>query len=170
MWFNVGKIVNTHGLNGEVRVISITDFKEERFKVGSILYLFVPNQSEPTQLVVKSHRVHKNFDLLTFEGYNSINEVEKWKNGILKVSEEQLGQLEEGEFYFHEIVGCQVLTTNNELVGVVKEILTPGANDVWVVKGEKGKEYLIPYIDPIVKQINVSEKRIIIEPMEGLLS
>ncbi|MGV3465755.1 MAG: ribosome maturation factor RimM [Heyndrickxia sp.] len=170
MWFNVGKIVNTHGLNGEVRVISITDFKEERFKVGSILYLFVPNQSEPIQLVVKSHRVHKNFDLLTFEGYTNINEVEKWKNGILKVSEEQLGKLEEGEFYFHEIVGCQVLTTNNELVGVVKEILTPGANDVWVVKGEKGKEYLIPYIEPIVKQINVSEKRIIIEPMEGLLS
>jgi len=108
--------------------------------------------------------------LLTFEGYNSINEVEKWKNGILKVSKEQLGELEEGEFYFHEIVGCKVFTTNNELVGVVKEILTPGANDVWVVKGDKGKEYLIPYIEPIVKQINVMEKRIIIEPMEGLLS
>lgn len=170
MWFNVGKIVNTHGLNGEVRVISITDFKEERFKIGSILYLFITEQSKPIELVVKSHRIHKNFDLLTFEGYTNINEVEKWKNGILKVSKEQLGELNEGEFYFHEIVGCQVLTTGNELVGVVKEILTPGANDVWVVKGEKGKEYLIPYIEPIVKHINVPEKRIIIEPMEGLLS
>ncbi|KQL54654.1 16S rRNA processing protein RimM [Heyndrickxia shackletonii] len=170
MWFNVGKIVNTHGLNGEVRVISITDFKEERFKIGSILYLFITEQSKPIELVVKSHRIHKNFDLLTFEGYTNINEVEKWKNGILKVSKEQLGKLDEGEFYFHEIVGCQVLTTSNELVGVVKEILTPGANDVWVVKGEKGKEYLIPYIEPIVKHINVQEKRIIIEPMEGLLS
>ncbi|MBS4172493.1 ribosome maturation factor RimM [Bacillus sp. FJAT-49736] len=169
MWFNVGKIVNTHGLNGEVRVISITDFKEERFKKGNTLYLFLNGQSQPMELVVKSHRIHKNFDLLTFEGFNNINDVEKWKEGILKVSEEQLGELEEGEFYFHEIVGCQVFTIDNTLLGVVKEILTPGANDVWVVKGEKGKEFLIPYIKPVVKQINVQEKRIIIEPMEGLL-
>lgn len=170
MWFNVGKIVNTHGLDGEVRVIAITDFREERFKIGNTLNLFIYENAQPISLKVKSHRIHKNFDLLTFEGYNDINEVEKWKNGILKVSNDQLGELNEGEFYFHEIVGCNVVTTTNEVIGVVAEILTPGANDVWVVKGENGKEYLIPYIEDVVKQIDVVERRIIIEPMEGLLS
>lgn len=168
-WFNVGKIVNTHGLHGEVRVISKTDFPEERYQKGNILYLF-ENEKDPLQLTIKSHRTHKNFDLLTFEGYENINKVEKWKNSLLKISEEQLTSLDEGEYYFHEIVGCKVFTIEGEEIGVVKEILTPGANDVWVVKGIKGKEHLIPYIDEIVKSVNVQEKSITIEPMEGLLS
>src|SRR5690606_36071204 len=99
---------------------------------------------EPIPLTVKSWRTHKNFDLLSFEGYNSINDVEKWKGGILKVSEEQLNSLDEDEYYFHEIIGCKVLLPNDEEIGKVTEILTPGANDVWVVKG-KGKTYYIPY-------------------------
>ncbi|MED3650006.1 ribosome maturation factor RimM [Heyndrickxia sporothermodurans] len=168
-WFNVGKIVNTHGLNGEVRVISKTDFSEERYQKGNTLYLFLNNQ-EPVQLTIKNHRTHKNFDLLQFEGYENINIVEKWKNGLLKISEEQLTNLDEGEYYFHEIIGCKVITLDGEEIGIVKEILTPGANDVWVVKGKDKKEHLIPYIDDIIKNVNIEEKVITIDPMEGLLS
>ena len=95
-WFNVGKIVNTHGIKGEVRVISKTDFPDERYKKGNALFLFMPDKDEPIELIVKSHRVHKNFDLLTFEGYDNVNQVEKFKGGILKVPENQLGSLDEG--------------------------------------------------------------------------
>ncbi|MBS4193961.1 ribosome maturation factor RimM [Lederbergia citri] len=168
-WFNVGKIVNTHGIKGEVRVISKTDFPEERYSPGSTLYLFLPKTKEPIELIVKSHRTHKNFDLLTFENYFNINDVEPFKDGILKVSEEQLNDLSEGEYYFYEIIGCTVVTEDEEEIGVVKEILTPGANDVWVVKGKDGKELLIPYIDDVVIDISVENKRIIINPIEGLL-
>lgn len=169
-WFNVGKIVNTQGIKGEVRVISTTDFPEKRYKAGNRLFLFLPNQTAPVELTVKSHRKHKNFDLLLFEGYENINDVEKFRNGILKVDETQLGTLDEGEFYFHEIIGCLVFTKDGAEVGEVKEILTPGANDVWVVKGKDGKEHLIPYIDEIVKKVDSKEKIILIDPMEGLLS
>lgn len=169
-WFNVGKIVNTQGIKGEVRVISTTDFPEERYKAGNQLMLFMPNDKTPIELTVKSHRKHKNFDLLLFEGYENINEVEKFRNGILKVSESQLSALDEGEFYFHEIIGCLVFTKDGAEIGKVKEILTPGANDVWVVKGKNGKEYLIPYIDEVVKKVDIKEGIILIDPMEGLLS
>ncbi|MED3624249.1 ribosome maturation factor RimM [Neobacillus thermocopriae] len=169
-WFNVGKIVNTHGIKGEVRVISRTDFPEERYKVGNKLYLFLPNEAQPIELTVKSHRTHKNFDLLVFEGYENINLVEKFRDGILKVPESQLKELEEDEFYFHEIIGCLVKTTQGEVIGKITEILTPGANDVWVVKGENGKDILIPYIHDVVKEVDVQEKMVLIEPMEGLLS
>lgn len=169
-WFNVGKIVNTHGIKGEVRVISRTDFQEERYAKGSKLYLFMPDSKEPVELIVASHRVHKNFDLLTFEGYPNVNDVEAMKGGILKIHENQLTELEEDEFYFHEIIGCLVFTTKGEEIGQVKEILTPGANDVWVVKDkEGGKDILIPYIEQIVKKVDVKEKLVLIEPMEGLL-
>jgi 16S rRNA processing protein RimM len=169
-WFNVGKIVNTHGIRGEVRVISRTDFADERYKVGNTLYLFLDEKKEPLELKVASHRNHKNFDLLTFEGMENINHVEKLKGGILRVPESQLSPLEENEFYFHEIIGCNVFTLEGEEIGQIKEILTPGANDVWVIKGKNGKEILIPYIDQVVKQVDVKNKKVVIDPMEGLLS
>ncbi|MHC0037189.1 ribosome maturation factor RimM [Pseudoneobacillus sp. C159] len=169
-WFNVGKIVNTHGIRGEVRVISRTDFANERYKVGNTLYLFLDEKNDPLELKVASHRNHKNFDLLTFEGHENINHVEKFKGGILRIPESQLSTLEENEFYFHEIIGCEVFTLEGEEIGKIKEILTPGANDVWVIKNKSGKEILIPYIEQVVKEIDVKNKKVLIDPMEGLLS
>jgi 16S rRNA processing protein RimM len=169
-WFNVGKIVNTHGINGELRVISRTDFADERYKKGNSLFLFMSDKDEPIELIVQSHRVHKNFDLLTFAGYDNVNQVEKFKGGLLKVPENQLGGLAKDEYYFHEIIGCLVVTDQGEEIGIVKEILTPGANDVWVISGKGGKEQLIPYIEEVVKEIDVSAKTIVITPLEGLLS
>ncbi|WP_066318511.1 ribosome maturation factor RimM [Bacillus sp. FJAT-29814] len=169
-WFNVGKIVNTHGIRGEVRVVSRTDFPDQRYKTGNKLYLFLPKADEPLELTVKGHRTHKNFDLLMFEGYENINLVEKFRDGILKVPQSQLAELEEDEFYYHEIIGCLVATTKGEELGKITDILSPGANDVWVVKGKGGKEILIPYIEDVVKKVDVKEKVVLIEPMEGLLS
>ena len=168
-WFNVGKIVNTHGVQGEVRVISKTDFADERYKIGNTLFLFQEGQVSPLELKITSHRKHKNIDLLKFEGYYNINQVEPFKGSVLKVPESQLAELEENEYYFHEIIGCEVSTVEGEVIGTVKEILTPGANDVWVIQAKKGKDILIPYIDEIVKEIHVPTKKIIIDPMEGLL-
>ncbi|PLT30085.1 ribosome maturation factor RimM [Peribacillus deserti] len=168
-WFNVGKIVNTHGIRGEVRVISKTDFAEERYKSGNKLYFFAEKSKEPMELTVKSHRTHKNFDLLTFEEFNNVNQVESLKGGLLKVPESQLHDLEEGEFYYHQIIGCMVSTLEGEEIGKISEVLAPGANDVWVVRGKRGKDILIPYIDEIVKEIDIDNKQIKILPMEGLL-
>ncbi|WP_210609910.1 ribosome maturation factor RimM [Priestia flexa] len=168
-WFKVGKIVNTHGIKGEVRIISTTDFAEERYEVGNKLYLFQEKQVEPVEVIVATHRKHKNFDLVSFEGYPNVNDVEKFKNSMVKVSEDQLSELEDGEFYFHEIIGCIVKTDEGQELGKIKEILTPGANDVWVIKGKGGKEILIPYIEEVVQEINIEKKEIMITVMEGLL-
>ncbi|SDJ72867.1 ribosome maturation factor RimM [Sediminibacillus albus] len=166
--FNVGKVINTHGIRGEVKVLRITDF-EERFAEGRQLYWTGEDQTDPVTLVVDGHRRHKNFDLLHFEGYDSINDVEKLKNGMLKVTEDQLTPLEEGEFYYHEIIGCGVHLSSGEHLGVIKEILSPGANDVWVVQRKGQKDLLIPYIEDVVKEINIDNSKVVIEPMEGLL-
>lgn len=169
-WYNVGKIVNTHGIWGEVRVISSTDFAEERFEVGSELGLFKADGSKPIIVKIASHRKHKNFDLLTFEGYSLLKDVEVFKNATLKVAEKHLTELEENEFYFHEIIGCTVESTEGEMIGVVTDILQTGANDVWEVKPEKGKMQYIPYIEDVVKSVDIPNKKIVIEVLEGLLS
>ncbi|WP_430785975.1 ribosome maturation factor RimM [Virgibacillus flavescens] len=165
--YNVGKIVNTHGIKGEVKVHRISDF-DERFEVGETL-LLERESDQPLQLEISSHRIHKGFDLLTFKGLNNINEVEHFKGSYLKITEDQLTDLEENEFYYHEIIGCNVFNDKQEKLGIIKEILSPGANDVWVIKQEKGKDLLIPYIDDVVKEIDINEKKIVIEPLEGLL-
>ena len=106
---------------------------------------------------------------MTFEGYHNVNDVEPFRDGILKITESQLTDLDEGEFYFHEIIGCTVYTDQGEEVGTIHEILAPGANDVWVVKDSRGKDVLIPYIEQIVKEVDIEAQKVIITPMEGLL-
>ncbi|AYC29220.1 ribosome maturation factor RimM [Paenisporosarcina cavernae] len=168
-WYNVGKIVNTHGIRGEVRVISSTDFPEERFAVGSKLGLFKKTDKKPLPLIVASHRKHKNFDLLTFEGFSTIEMVEGFRDGILKVSENQLEELEDNAFYFHEIIGCKVIDLDGNDIGEVQEILQTGANDVWAIKNSAGKMHYIPYIEDVVKEVNIEEQVIKIDALDGLL-
>ncbi|WP_042144875.1 ribosome maturation factor RimM [Paucisalibacillus sp. EB02] len=165
--FTVGKIINTHGIRGDVKVLRVSDF-EERFDLGNTLYL-VTADKVVTELIIDGHRIHKGFDLVHFKGLNNINDVEHFKGSSLKIPESQLSELGENEYYYHEIIGCEVFTSDGNSLGLVKEILSPGANDVWVVKPSKGKDILVPYIEDVVIDINVEGKRIIIEPMEGLL-
>lgn len=169
-WLNVGKIVNTHGIQGEVRVISRTDFPEQRYAKGNELVIFDKNNKTIT-VKVQSWRQHKQFDLLTFEGYGNVNDVEKYKNTLLKVDASGLDdKLAEDEFYYRDIVGLRVVTDDGREVGKVVEILSPGANDVWVVRPtDKGKDILIPYIDQVIKKVDLETELITITPMEGLL-
>lgn len=170
-WYNVGKLVNTHGIRGEVRVISQTDFPEERFAVGTELAIFEKDAKRPMKLVkVASSRPHKNFILLTFEGHPFFHDVEPLKGTELKIHEKYLEELGDDDFYFHEIVGCKVFDTEDNEIGDITEIFQTGANDVWAIKGVNGKMHYIPVIADVVKEVDVDEKRIVIELMEGLLS
>ncbi|WP_163536774.1 ribosome maturation factor RimM [Gracilibacillus sp. YIM 98692] len=167
-YLRVGKIINTHGIKGEVKVLRITDFAD-RFEPGSTLWVDKKQSNELIKVTVDGHRRHKGFDLVHFQSLDNINEVESWKGSELLIKREQLEPLEENEYYYHEIIGCHVYTTEPLYVGKVIEILAPGANDVWVVEDENGSEHLIPYIEPVVQTIDIEKSNIIIEPMEGLL-
>jgi 16S rRNA processing protein RimM len=168
-WFTVGKIVNTHGIRGEIKVLSQTDFPEDRFKPGSRLSLIDPSGAEKMVVEVASSRANKNVYVLKLKGWDDINESEKYKNWFLKVSEEQLIDLPEDEYYYYEIIGCTVVTVEDQLLGEITEILSPGANDVWVVQPPQGKPVYIPYIEDVVKQVDVANKKVVVELMEGLL-
>ena len=118
-YYNVGKIVNTQGLQGEMRVLSVTDFVEERFKKGSKLAVFDDKDNFLIDVEIASHRKQKNFDIIKFKGMYHINDIEKYKGCTLKVAEKNLSELEDGEFYYHEIIGLDVYE-NDILVGQVK--------------------------------------------------
>lgn len=166
-YFNVGKIVNTQGLQGELRVLSVSDFTEERFQKGNLLALFDEKDQFVKDVEIVNHRIQKNFDIVKFKDMNHINVVEKFKGYTLKISEDKLTDLDEDEFYYHEIIGLDVYE-DDVLIGTVKEILQPGANDVWVVQRKGKKELLLPYIPPVILNVDLEENRVDVDIMEGL--
>jgi 16S rRNA processing protein RimM len=167
--YTVGKVVNTHGIKGEVKVITQTDFPDVRFAKGSSLLLFDPQPATTVAVAVEHARQHKNSYIVKFAGLDHINEVEKYKGWLLKVTEQDLVPLAEDEYYYHEIVGCTVTTEDGDELGQISEVLSPGANDVWVVNRPKGKPVLIPVIDDVVLDVDISRKMVQIRLMEGLL-
>lgn len=170
-YYLVGKIVNTQALRGEVRVMATTDFPEERFKIGATLAIFNGNKLVET-VEVDGHRLHKNFNLLHFKGKDNINDVEKFKGFDLKVAgtEREADELDENEFYYDDIIGLEVYTTDEIYLGKVREITSLPSNDVWAIqRPNKGKDILIPYIEDIVLEIDLDGNRVVIEPMDGLI-
>lgn len=168
-YFKVGTIVNTHGIRGEVKILAITDFADERFKKGAELQVETKDGFVPFK--VQSSRLHKNMWLVLFEGVNNINDIEKYKTHDVYVyvygdARETLG---DDEYYYDEIIDSRVFDLDGNDIGVVSEIMTTGANDVWVVQRPGQKDALIPMIDDVVKDVDVDNKRITIDALEGLL-
>jgi 16S rRNA processing protein RimM len=166
-YFNVGKIVNTQGLQGEIRVLSVTDFADERFKKGMKLALYDDKDHLVMDVEIASHRKQKNFDIIKFKGFYHINDVEKFKGFSLKVAEDYLTDLSEGEYYYHEIIGLDVYE-DGTLIGRIKEILQPGANDVWVVNRKGKRDLLLPYIPSVILNVDIEKNRVDVEILEGL--
>jgi len=170
-WLTVGKIVNTHGIRGELKVLSRTDFGDVRFAPGSTLLLRDDERGISVDVKITGSRLNKNMYIIKLEGFNDINEVEKFKGASLLVAEEQLDELEEGEYYYYEIIGCEVVTEEGEQLGTITEILSPGANDVWVIDRPKGagKQILLPVIDDVLLSVDVERKLVTVRLMEGLI-
>lgn len=163
----VGKIVGTHGIKGEVKVKSDTSFKDERYKKGSILYLDFQNKKE--QIKIDSHREHKNMDLITFNGYNNINDILKYVGCDVLVKKEDLKELEDGEYYYDDLIGLMAFETSGKKIGEVIDINEVPQGIILVIEKEDGKRALVPFVPYFIKDVDLEEEKIIIEPIEGLL-
>lgn len=169
-YYRIGRIVNTFGIRGQLKVIADTDFAEERFSSGQKLVI-LKDDAFVKEVVVANAQLHKGTYLVSFEEYNNINQVEAFKGCWLVISADDQQELPEDEFYHHQIIGLKVLTTEGKHLGTIKEILQLGSNDVWVVKRPeaKKKDALIPYISQVVQQVNLEKGEVLIELMEGLI-
>src|SRR5699024_9565284 len=159
----IGKLVNFHGVKGEVKILSDSDFLKERFVPG--VNVSIKGQS----YTIKSYRTHKNFHLLTFEGVSNMNAIFDLKGEDVFIDEgsDDLS-LDEHEFHVKDIIGLTVINLeDNKELGKVTDVMFTGVNDVCVIEGDK--EYLIPYIEPVVKTVDLHAGIVEITPLEGLL-
>ena len=165
-FYHVGKIVTTHGIRGEVKVMVTTDFPAERFATGSQLQILT--KQGPLAVTVERAREHKGMEIIKFAEFDNINQVQAFRDCFLAVSEEDQADLEEGQYYYHQIIGLTVVTTEGRELGKIKEILAPGANDVWVVARKQQSDLLLPVINDVVKKVDLAAGRVEVELMEGL--
>lgn len=161
----VGRILNTFGIKGELKVEIITDFPEERFQKGNVLSVDYEGQS--VSLKIKQVRYHKNNALLLFEGYEDINLVEKFKGLDLFISMKYVEPLDDG-YYTFELIDLNVYL-NGKQVGLVTEVESYPAQSVLRVKTMEGKTFLVPFVDAFVEEMDLENKRIDIRNVEGLV-
>lgn len=152
----IGNLVNTHGIKGEVRIISDFKYKEIVFKKDSYLYI------NKDKLKINTYRVHKNYNMITFEGINNINDVLKYKGERVYI--------DESEFSFpsvlsEKLVGCEVY--GDTFLGKIEEVLKTPAQEILIVKNDKGS-FQVPYVDFFIKEIK--DNKIYINVIEGLLN
>ena len=163
MQLSIGKIVNTHGIRGELKVLPNTDSIEERFVIGN--EVMVQFGKKLITFEIDSVRSHKGCILVTFKGLHDINEVEKYKGLDLLI---EVDGSEDDDYYYYELVGCEVYY-KDELVGVVSEILETEAHEILRIKREGLSDALIPYVERFILDVDVDTNRIEIDVIEGML-
>ncbi|WP_039316998.1 ribosome maturation factor RimM [Clostridium baratii] len=155
-FFRVGKIVNTHGLKGEVKVMPETSDVNNYKRYGTVFIDGVERE-------IQSVKFQKDRVILKLEGIDSIEEAEKFKNKLIQVPREREPELPEDTFYVRDLIGIHVYDTEGKDLGAIYDVIETKNNDVYWIR--KPKELLIPVLKEIVLEINLDEEKIIIRPV-----
>ena len=159
-YLEAGKIVNTHGIAGEVKIMTWADDPDFLLNFKT-LYL------DGKPIHIRSARVHKNAVLMKLDGVDDINEAMRLKNKVVSIDRED-ATLEEGSFFLADLYGLEVRDADSgEVLGTISDVLTPPANNVYIVKGTK-REYMIPAVPEFIVETNVDEGYLLVHLIEGM--
>lgn len=164
-FFQVGIITSTHGLKGEVKVFPTTD-DSKRFK--ALKKVIIDGKKERLEVKIQSVRFFKNMVILKFEGYDTINEVEKFRQSPLLVERKDAVPLKKDEYFISDMIGMRVVSDEDEELGILKDVLQTGANDVYIIKNDHGGELLLPAIKECILSVNIEEAVMLVHVMDGL--
>jgi 16S rRNA processing protein RimM len=160
----VGKLRRPHGIHGEMIMNVMTDFPE-RLKMGMIV--FVGEEHQPMQ--IRSLRGHQQGLLVGFQSLLSPEAVGLLRNNLVYVKVSNLPALPEGEYYHHQVIGLRVVDESGTDLGRVSDVMSTGANDVFIVHQEDGNEFLLPVVDSMVLNIDIKKGEICARPLPGLI-
>ncbi len=162
----IGQIVNTFGIKGMVKVKPFTD-DIKRF--DELKTVYVEKNSNQTEYEIEEVKYHKGMVLIKFKGIDKVEQAEMLRNSYLTVSRDSVEKLEEGRYYIVDLLGLEVYTDEQILLGTLEDIFNTGSNDIYVVKDKQGKQILLPAIQDVVKQIDIENKKIIVHLLPGLI-
>ena len=163
--FRVGVITQPHGVRGEMKVFPTTDDPRRFEDLDTVI---LDTGKEKRNLTIQSVKYQKNLVILKCKEVNDRNEVELLRKAELYVTRDQAVELEEGEYFIADLLGCKVVSDEGEDLGVLDDVLQTGANDVYSVKKKGEKELLIPVIPQCVLNVDIEKKEILVHLLEGL--
>lgn len=164
--FQVGVITTTHGVRGEVKVFPTTD-DVKRFK--RLKKVILDTGKEEKILEVEGARFMKNLVLLKFKGYDSINDIEKYKGCSLYVTREDAVRLRKDEYFVADLIGMEVFLEDGSAFGKLTDVMTTGANDVYVITIADRREILVPAIKDCILSVDLEAGRMEIHLLPGLM-
>lgn len=162
----VGVISSTHGIKGEVKVFPTTD-DVNRFK--KLKEVILDTGKEQLHLEIQNVKYFKQFVILKFKGIEHINEVEQYKGKSLLVDRDHAVKLVKDEYFIADMIGMSVFTDDGEAFGILKDVMETGANDVYVIETADQREVLVPAIKQCIIHVDISEQKMVIHLMEGLV-
>lgn len=165
-YFEIGQIVNTFGIKGIVKINPFTDDISKFEKLNSIL---VEKKGNLIEMQIEEVKYSKNQVLLKLKGIETIDEAEKYRNCYIKLPREKEEKLPENTYYIADLIGLEVSTEEGELLGKVEDIYNSGANDIYVIKNEIGKQILLPAIKEVIKKIDLEQEKITVHLLKGLI-
>ena len=155
----IGKVVSTHGIKGEIRILSDFPYKDKVFVINNKIII------DDKEYIIKSYRVHKGYDMVTLDGFNNINDVLFLLKSNVYISEELLN-LDDDEILDDELITFKVLTKDGK-EGIIKEIFKASSTNK-ILRVMFDKEVLIPMNSPMIKKIDKGNKEVIVELIEGM--
>ena len=161
----IGQIVNTRGLKGEIKINSFSEDKHRFEKISTIL---IKNKTAFTEYEIEKVTYSKNQVILKLKGIDYIDYAEKLKNLYVYVKKTDLEKLPDGVYYIADLIGVNVYTEKGEFIGKVDDILKTKANDVYVVRNDLGVLKYLPGIPDVIKKIDLPNEKIIVNLLEGL--
>lgn len=164
IYLAIGYLRRPHGVQGEIIMDLHTDFPE-RIKSGRKVYIGEKYEA----FTIGSARVHGNGLLVKLRGFDSPETAGRFRNQWVYVKSTEVPALPEGQHYKHELIGLTVMTDNGDKLGILNEVLETGANDVYVVVKEDGKDILLPAIPDVILEVNMNDKVVKVHIIDGLL-
>ena len=164
--FEIGQIVNTFGIKGEAKVVPFTD---DITRFDDLKKVYVKTKKTETLYKVESVRYHKNMVLMKLKGIDNPEDANLLRQSYLLVDRENEEPLEEGVYYIVDLLGLEVYSDDNKLLGTVQDIFNTGSNDIYDVKDELGKRILLPGIPDVIKEVDLENKKIIVHLIPGLI-
>ena len=165
-FLQVGVITATHGIRGEVKVFPTTDDPERYLDLETV---YLDTGREKKLLTISSVKFFKQFVILKFKEFDNINDVEPFRKKSLLVTREQAVPLEEDEYFIADLIGLRVITDEDKVLGELTDVLETGANDVYQVTDENGKEILLPAIKDCILSVDLEKGEMKVHILEGLL-
>ena len=162
----IGQIVNTLGIKGFVKV---NPWVNDITRFDDLKNVYVKIRKDYKELEIEEVKYHKNQVLIKFKSIETVEQAELFRNGILEIDRNDAIPLEEGEYFIADLLESEVWTDDGKKLGILEDIYNTGSNDIYVVKNELGKSILLPYIDEVVKEIDVQNKKIKVHLVEGLV-